>query len=55
MTKSPFEDYLREVHMAQYHGTDDDSVDDFDKWLTEIQVDDLITYADEFIKSNQTL
>lgn len=41
-----FEDYLKDIHAQDYHGTDDDMPDDFDNWLTDLQVDELIDYAE---------
>ena len=43
-----FEDYLTSKHSEFYVGCDDDMPDDFEKWLTEIQVDDFIAYADDY-------
>ena len=44
-----FEDYLRDIHGEDYHGTDDDMPDAFDNWLgNEVQVDDLITYGNRY-------
>lgn len=40
------EDKLKEVHTAQYHGTDDDAPDDYEDWLTELDVDELIKIID---------
>lgn len=37
------EDKLKEVHMAQYRGTDDDAPDDFDAWVVELPLDELKT------------
>ena len=35
-----FESFLREKHAKNYHGTDDDMVDAFDKWICEIDLSD---------------
>ena len=35
------ENHLREAHMEQYHGTDDDSVDDYENWLVDLTLDEL--------------
>jgi len=43
-----FEEYLTEVHAEGYMGTDDDMPISFDIWLTDLQVDDLMTYAQEW-------
>lgn len=37
-----FGDWLREWHMRDYQGTDDDAPDAFDAWVSEMNVDDLI-------------
>ena len=51
-----FEQFLRDKHFDNYHGTDDDMSDSFDKWLTDLQADDFIkygdTYAMEFLKEH---
>ncbi len=46
--KDTFEDYLKDVHAENYTGTDDDMPDSFDTWLTELQVDTLIDWAQLF-------
>lgn len=43
-----FEDYLKDIHAKNYMGTDDNMIDSFEKWVTELQVDDLIKYADRY-------
>ena len=49
-----FEQFLRNIHADNYHGTDDDMSDSFDKWLTDLQADDFIKYGElyamEFLK-----
>lgn len=42
-----FEDYLRKIHAKQYKGLDDDMPDDFDYWLTQLDPDELIEYANQ--------
>lgn len=49
-SKTPFEDYLKEIHADGYIGSDDDMSDDFEGWVTELQVDDLIDYGNKFAK-----
>ena len=41
------EQYLQQKHSENYTGTDDDMPDAFESWLGNMQVDDLIKYADE--------
>lgn len=47
MDKS-FTKFLQEEHAKNYHGTDDDMPDAFDAWLTDLQVDLMIAYAELF-------
>lgn len=42
-----FEDYLKNRHAQVYQGLDDEMSDDYDKWFTELQIDDVIQYANE--------
>jgi len=42
-----FEDYLKEVHAKNYHGTDDNMPDAFEAWVSELEVGDVIKYAEE--------
>ena len=51
MNKISFEDFLKDVHAEDYHGTDDDMPDNFDTWLSNLQVEDFINYADAFADS----
>ena len=43
-----FEDYLKDEHMEAYHGTDDDAPDAYEAWLSEMDMDILIKYADVY-------
>lgn len=43
-----FEDFLKEKHAEGYTGTDDDMVDAFEDWLSGLQADDFIEYANEY-------
>jgi len=43
-----FEDFLREKHAQQYSGTDDLMDGDCEKFICELEPDDLIKYADKF-------
>lgn len=40
-----FEDFLKDWHMKDYHGTDDAAPDAFEHWLSEIETDDLMKLA----------
>lgn len=48
-----FEDYLKDIHAESYQGTDDDMPDSFDNWVTDLQIDDLIKYANDWGKEPQ--
>lgn len=44
-----FEDFLKEKHAKNYMGTDDNMPDDFERWLSNLDVQELIDFADESI------
>lgn len=46
---SILETYLKEIHAKDYHGTDDNMPGDFERWLSELDVDEVIKYADELL------
>lgn len=51
MKHKTFEDYLAEKHMEQNPEIlDDDLPNSFDTWLTDLQVDDFIAYAEAWGK-----
>jgi hypothetical protein len=43
-----FTNYLMEKHGEQYVGTDDCMIDDFNTWVQDLGVDELIEYADKY-------
>ena len=47
-----FEDFLANEHAQQYTGLDDMMPDDFNDWLANLGVDELIEYADEALRAN---
>ena len=49
-TKFPFEEYLKEIHANDYTGTDDDMPDAFEHWLSNLDVENVIGYGDNFAK-----
>lgn len=49
--EATFEDYLKQVHAAQYEGLDDDMPDDFDHWFTGLEIQELYDYAEAWGKS----
>ena len=46
--KNTFEDYLQEKHADQYVGLDDDMPDDFNDWLMNLDVDELLDYGEKY-------
>jgi len=51
--KKTFEDFLMDKHSEQYCGTDDLMIDDFNDWLVELQADEIIEYANKYIKQQR--
>lgn len=48
MTEKTFDEFLEERHAKNYHGTDDDMLDAFEAWVSELQIDELIAYAQHY-------
>lgn len=44
-----FEDFLKEKHAENYMGTDDNMPDDFERWLSNLDPQELIDFAEEAI------
>ena len=53
MNHKIFEDFLMEKHAENYMGSDDDMSDKFDDWLTDLEIDDIIKYADKALNIQQ--
>lgn len=43
-----FEDFLKERHVEDYHGTDDDMPEAFDSWLCDLGADDWIELGNNY-------
>ena len=43
-----FEEYLKKIHAKNYHGTDDNMPDSFEAFIVDLQIDEVIEYADEW-------
>jgi len=54
MKSKDFEDFLQMKHADQFIGTKDVMVDDFSKWLDELDIDSFIKLGDEFGRSRKT-
>lgn len=39
-----FEDYLQEIHAEDYHGLDDDMPDDFERFIGELEPEEISNY-----------
>lgn len=50
MQKENFEDFLKNKHAENYMGTDDNMNDSFERYLENLQTDDMIALADEWTK-----
>lgn len=48
-----FEEYLKDRHAEDYHGTDDDMPDAFDTWLVNLPVDRIIEFAEYWGRSKE--
>jgi len=44
-----FNEYLQTEHSMGYMGTDDDMPQNFELWLSTIDIDELIQYADDYV------
>jgi hypothetical protein len=43
-----FENFLIDKHADQYMGLDDEMPDDYDNWIQDIDMDDMLKYAEEY-------
>lgn len=48
--KITFEEFLKDWHMKDYHGTDDDAPDAFEAWMSELEVGDIEPFANLYGK-----
>jgi hypothetical protein len=48
MTIPTFEDYLQDVHSDGYMGTDDDMPENFLKWCDDLDVSEVMDYAQQY-------
>lgn len=44
-----FEDFLKEKHAENYMGTDDNMPDSFERWLENLEAQELIDFAEQAI------
>ena len=43
-----FQEYLREIHATSYMGTDDNMPDAFEKWMSDLSVDEWLVHGNGF-------
>ena len=41
-----FEEWLRTKHAEEYIGTDDMMIDDFERWISELDIDSWLNYGE---------
>lgn len=46
--RQTFEDFLQEKHAENYNGTDDDMPDAYEAWVCELDLEEVITWAQEW-------
>ena len=54
LKKKDFENFLMEEHASSYVGTDDMMIDDFNDWVQDLGVDELIEYGNKYTKAIST-
>lgn len=50
MKPQTFEEYLQDKHAEQYYGTDDCMPDDMNDWITNLDVQEVIDFAERWGK-----
>lgn len=48
MKPQSFEEFLKDIHTEEYYGTDDNMPDSFDNFMTDLEQEDLIEYANMY-------
>lgn len=43
-----FTDYLRDLHAEDYSGFDDDMSDDFNDWLADRDIEDMVDFGESY-------
>lgn len=43
-----FESFMQDIHAIDYHGLDDDMPDSFDEWLTDLDPQEYMDYAESY-------
>ncbi len=50
-----FTEFLMDIHATQYAGLDDEMPDDWEQWLSDLDVDELINYADKHAQNTSKI
>lgn len=50
-----FEKYLQNIHTNNYMGTDDDMPEAFETWLSELDTEELMNYADNALQQHMSM
>lgn len=43
-----FEEFLQQKHAEQYKGTDDDMEEDYERWIMELEIEQIIQFAEKW-------
>lgn len=43
-----FEEFLQQKHAEQYRGVDDDMAEDFERWIMDLEIEQIIQFAEEW-------
>ncbi len=53
--KYTFEDYLKHLHSLNYMGTDDNMPESFESWLSQLDTEELMKYADDAMQKHMSI
>lgn len=51
MKQKTFEQFMRDIHAKQYRGLDDEMPDDFSDWLSNMDIQQIVIYEEQFEKT----
>lgn len=43
-----FEEFLQQKHAEQYRGVDDDMAEDYERWIMELEIEQIIQFAERW-------
>ena len=50
-----FEDFLKDIHAKDYHSTDDNMPDDFERWIENLDGNDYMEYAEKALHQQREM